>query len=151
MSRNERDCDALIESKNQLEEELAMIKGSKATIETFGTEDMAEKVKDKAGIYKVGRGLRETLTKTKGILKGELGVSQKEKEKLKNLGKTPKDKPETEAVVCNEVVKISSSRDELKLELVKLKQLLAVKEAREQSRNPTNDDVDETITLMSEH
>ncbi|KAF6156260.1 hypothetical protein GIB67_008030 [Kingdonia uniflora] len=44
LKEKETDCDALIESKNQLEEELAMIK---ATIETFGTENVAEKLKDK--------------------------------------------------------------------------------------------------------
>ncbi|KAF6139130.1 hypothetical protein GIB67_009973 [Kingdonia uniflora] len=142
---DERDCDALIESKNQLEEELAMIKGSKATVEIFETEDMAEKLKDKE---------RECNDLKKHV--SELDQTRQEerevlKEKLKILGKAAEDKPETATVVSNEVVKILAERNELKLELVKLKQLLAIKEAIEQLRNPTNDGVDVTSTLVSEH
>ncbi|KAF6165711.1 hypothetical protein GIB67_012608 [Kingdonia uniflora] len=122
---------------------VAMIKGSKATVETFRMENVAEKLKDKANT-KLEVAL-ETLTKAKGILEGELGAVQEKrevlKEKLKKLGKVPEDNPETEAVVRNEVLKISAERDELKLELVKLKQLLAITKAREQSRNPINDGV----------
>ncbi|KAF6156267.1 hypothetical protein GIB67_008037 [Kingdonia uniflora] len=146
LKKKERDFDALIESKNQLEEELAMIKGVKAKVETFGREDMAEKLKDKE---RECHDLRKHVSKLDEIR--EFGAAQEErkvlKEKLKNLGKVQEDKPETQAVVRNEVVKNSTELDELKLELVKLKQHLAVKEARVETRNsnnPTNDGFDAT-------
>ncbi|KAF6170932.1 hypothetical protein GIB67_014749 [Kingdonia uniflora] len=92
MPRNERDWYALIESKNQLEEELTMNKGNKATVE--GTEDVAKKLKDKEkecddlkkhvseldetrqANAKLEAAL-ETLTKTKGIFKEELGAGRR--------------------------------------------------------------------------